>query len=375
MRILIAPDKFKDALTAAEVALALKTGIEEALGNVHINLLPLADGGEGTAALLTRINNGLMRKAIVKGPLLEKTDAYWGYSAQEKQVFLELAEASGLRLIPETLRNPLKTSTYGTGELIKTALKAGGENFVIGLGGSATNDGGTGMAAALGYRFYDGQGRLIPYPCGKDLIRIRHIDESQRHPLLKNASFKAACDVENPLLGPDGATYTFGPQKGADAQMLAQLEEGMQNLAALLKSELGKEVASIPGSSAAGGAGAGVLAFLTGRLCSGAELILAYSQFDQHLQQADLLISGEGKLDASSLQGKLIGALLKKAREKKVPLIIFCGSSEVPPEILKEAGLQEVIPVSVHENQLALALQNSAKNLQMAAKQYFQNHF
>lgn len=374
MEILIAPDKFKDALTAPEVCKALEKGILEALPQASCKLLPLADGGEGTALLLTKYAKGSNYTAKVHDPLLHLIDASWGYNGLKKQAFIELAEASGLRLLTPDDRNPLNTTTYGTGELIALALEKGAREITLGLGGSATHDGGTGMAAALGYRFYGASGKLIPRPCGRDLPHIKHINTDQVNPLFRNCRVMAACDVDNPLTGPNGAAYTFAAQKGAVDDELPYLEDGLRKLAELIKTALGVAVEDIPASGAAGGAGAGVLAFLHGRLENGARLILSQSGFSKKLQEAELLITGEGKLDASSLQGKLLSSLCREAKEQRKKVIVFCGSSSLNPEELekaKQGGIHAIIPISSEQESLEEALKNTRLNLQQAATKYF----
>lgn len=371
MRILVAPDKFKDALSAEEAATAIEEGIKTALPTAEITLLPLADGGEGTSVLLTGYHNGKIYHANVQGPLGEERTAQWGYAEEKKMAFLELAQASGFQLVPAPERNPLLTSTFGTGQLMAEALLKGARQIIIGLGGSATNDGGTGMAAALGYRFLDERGKEILFPGGKDLVRIRDIDFSKVNPLLKECRITAAYDVENPLLGPTGAVYTFARQKGATEKMLPLLEEGLSNLARIIKKDLGKEVDDVKGAGAAGGMGAGIIAFAGGELSGGADLILTHSNFESFLQHSDLLITGEGSLDASSLGGKLISRLCRSAGRKGVPVIAFCGTSKLLQDQAQAAGLKTFIPVSEHEPDLPSALRNTARNLRAAAGEYF----
>lgn len=378
MRILIAPDKFKDALSAIEAAKAIEEGIKAVLPQAYCSLLPLADGGEGTAALLTGICGGSMYSLRAHNPISQPVMCKWGYVERDKKGFIELAEASGLRLLPEHRRNPLYTSTYGTGELIKAAISMGAKDLVIGLGGSATNDGGCGMAAAMGYRFLDEHGKEIQKPKGKDLSKIKIIDNENIHPALKEGKLKvvAACDVRNPLLGPTGATYTYARQKGATEEILPFLEKGMQDLSEVMQKDLGIKVAEREGSGAAGGAGAGVLAFFNGELCSGSDLILKYSGFHQKIREVDLLITGEGKIDPTSLQGKLIGSISKTAKSFSVPVVAFCGSMEFSSESKKEdAFMLSIVPISLHESHLGTALQNSYSNLKAAAQQYFLEHF
>lgn len=377
MHILIAPDKFKDALSAREAAEAIRAGILEAMPEASCTLLPLADGGEGSTELLTHYAKGSMYHVRVSGPLLQPVDARWGYEPATKQAFIELAEASGLRLLPLSSRNPLYTTSYGTGELIAEALNAGARRITLGLGGSATNDGGCGMAAALGYRFYSANGKAVPYPAGKDLVNIRHIDAGEVNSLLQDCRITAACDVQNPLTGPQGAAHTFARQKGARKNGIQILEEGLNKLEALIYTELGIDVKDYPGSGAAGGAGAGVLAFLGGSLQNGADLILQASGFSNHLQQADLLISGEGKIDNTSLEGKLLGSLCREAQSSHKKLIAFCGSTSLT--VVQQGStscLEAVIPVSTAEKTLDEALKNTAFNLQKAAAAYFRqiNH-
>lgn len=374
MHILIAPDKFKDALTAREAAEAIQAGIQQALPQAGCSLLPLADGGEGSTELLTQYAKGHLHISRVHGPLLQEIEAAWGYEPDSGQAFIELAAASGLRLLPSAARNPLYTTTYGTGELIGEALKAGARSVTLGLGGSATNDGGCGMAAALGYRFYGADGKEIAHPRGKDLLLIKHIDSTHINPLLKTCRLSAACDVQNPLTGPKGASFTFASQKGANNEEIQMLDEGLSHLSALLKAQLGIDINDYPGSGAAGGAGAGVLAFLKGSLRSGADLMLQACGFHEQLQQADLLLSGEGKLDKSSLEGKLLGSLLREVKRNHKKLIVFCGSTNLTEAQWKAAGLEAVIPVSGDETSLQTALQNTSRNLQQAAARYFKSN-
>ncbi len=331
MHVLIAPDKFKDAISAAEAAKAMAAGLIKAKPNATFTLLPLADGGEGTASLLTQLNNGTIYHRQVAGPRGDFIKAQWGYAKKLKQAYIELAEASGLQLLPPDFRNPLYTSTYGTGELIAAALRKGATSIFLGLGGSATNDGGTGMAAALGYRFMDKKGKLLMRPTANQLLQIRAISTEEVNPAVFECRFLAACDVNNPLLGPAGASYTFALQKGASPDMLPLLEDGLHHLSQIMERDLGIEAANIPGSGAAGGTGAGVLAFLRGKLTNGTDLILEMCGFEKELEKADLLLSGEGSFDESSLHGKLIGKLCEISKRKNKPLVAFCGKVNLPP--------------------------------------------
>ena len=371
MHVLIAPDKFKDALSASEAAMAMAAGLKEAKPEATFSLLPLADGGEGTAALLTKLNKGQTHQKFVSCPLGEPLMACWGFSPALKQAYIELAAASGLQLLAPQRRNPCYTTTYGTGQLIAAALQQGANSLLLGLGGSATNDGGTGMAAALGYQFLDDRGKPLPFLSAQHLLHIRHISADKVNPLLYQATIVAACDVTNLLCGPEGASYTFATQKGARAADLSFLEESLLHLAYIIHKELGIPVQNISGGGAAGGAGAGVAAFLQGSLQNGTELMLEQSGFEEKLEQADLLLTGEGRFDDSSLQGKLIGKLCELAERKKKPVVAFCGSVGVTENKVFPKSLQAVRDISANEDRLSEALKKTKFNLQRTVQAYF----
>lgn len=371
MHVLIAPDKFKDALSASEAAAAMAEGVTAAMPGASVTLLPLADGGEGTASLLTRLNKGKTHQQPVSGPRGEKVQAQWGFSPSLKQAYIELAEASGLQLLAPRLRNTLYTTTYGTGELLAAALQKGATSILLGLGGSATNEGGTGMATALGFEFLDHKGKALPFLSAQHLLHIRRISTDKLHPLLLKCTIRAACDVNNPLCGPEGATYTFASQKGARMEDLSFLEDGLLHLAALVKEELGVDVQGLPGSGAAGGAGAGVVAFLQGSLQNGTDLMLEQSRFEEKLEKADLLLTGEGRFDESSLQGKLIGQLCALADKKRKPVVAFCGSVDHNTTNPYPGSLQAVQSISTKNITLSEALKNTRSNLRRAVQHYF----
>ena len=353
----------------------MAAGAREALPEASITLLPLADGGEGTAALLTQLNKGAHYRLQIQGPDGQPLRASWGYSPASQQGYIELAEASGLQRLPPDQRNPLHTTTYGTGQLIAAALQKGATSIMLGLGGSATNEGGCGMAAALGVRFLDKRGKPLPFLSAHNLLHIRHISIEAVHPALYSCRIQAACDVDNPLTGPTGASYTFGPQKGAAPEDLPQLEEGLQHLARLIKEQLGKDVGGIPGSGAAGGAGAGVVAFLNGSLQSGSKLLLEQSSFEEKLEQADLLLTGEGCFDSSSLQGKLVGQLCEIADRKNKQVVVFCGKAGSVPQENFPASLQAIYPISEKEPDLQTALQHTTGNLKKAVHEYLKETY
>ena len=251
-----------------------------------------------------------------------------------------MATISGLPLIRREQQNPMKTTTFGTGELIKAALEKGCTKFIIGIGGSATNDAGTGMLQALGYRFLDEYGNPLGQG-GEILEKIASIDYSQRHPLLENAHFIVACDVRNPFYGPDGAAFVYARQKGADSDMTSQLDKGMRSFAQIIKKQTGKDISQIPGSGAAGGLGGGMLAFLNAELKSGADLLLEFSRFEERISDADLIITGEGSIDWQSLMGKIPGKILQVAQKHHVPVIAISGIAN-DLDVLKQAGFKGI---------------------------------
>ncbi len=350
MNILIAPDSFKECLSAPEAARAMARGIRRAMPSARIRCVPVADGGEGTADILTRALKGRFRRVWVRGPLGKRVRARWGYVPKTRTAFLEMAQASGLALVPFRLRNPLKTSTYGTGQLIRAALDRGCRSIVLGLGGSATVDGGLGLAQALGVRFYEKRGgalREIPAGAGgKDLETLAHMDFSRMDPRLKKTSIRAACDVTNPLCGPRGAARVYGPQKGAAPAQVRLLDAGLRRFARLVKKQLGRDVARFPGAGAAGGLGAGLAAFLNARPESGAALVFSYLRMEEKVKWADLILTGEGRTDASSAEGKAPAGLAALARRHKKPLVVLAGRVGAGSEKLLERGASAVIPVS-----------------------------
>lgn len=350
MNILIAPDSFKECLSAPEAARAMARGVRRALRSAKIRCVPVADGGEGTAVLLTRALKGRFHLASVRGPLGLPVRARWGYVPRTRAAFLEMAEASGLALVPPRLRNPLKTSTYGTGQLIRAALDRGCRSIVLGIGGSATVDGGLGLAQALGARFHEkrrGVLREIPQgAAGRHLAWLARMDLSGLDPRLKKVRIRVACDVTNPLCGPRGAARVYGPQKGASPAHIRLLDAGLRRFARLAKKQLGRDVARFPGAGAAGGLGAGLAAFLKARPESGTALVFSYLRMEEKVKRADLILTGEGRTDASSAEGKAPAGLAALARRHKKPLVVLAGRVGAGSEKLLERGASAVIPVS-----------------------------
>ncbi|KIL43034.1 glycerate kinase family protein [Jeotgalibacillus campisalis] len=320
MKIICAPDSFKESLSAPDVCLAIEKGFKKVLPEAEFVSLPIADGGEGTVHSIVAATGGEVIPMEVTGPLGEKVMGFYGVTGDRKTAIIEMAAASGLHLVEEKDRNPLITSTRGTGELILHALNQGVKTIVLGLGGSSTNDGGAGMAQALGVKLTDSTGQELPAG-GAALAHLAQVDTLGLDPRLKKVDIKAACDVTNPLTGPFGASVVFGPQKGADPDMVAMLDHCLSHYARVLEKDLDKKVDGLEGAGAAGGLGAGIIAFLDGELTSGIDLVLDVIQFDEKVHDADLVITGEGKIDRQTVQGKAPVGVAKRAK--------ICGSAQV----------------------------------------------
>lgn len=338
MRVLIAPDKFKGSLTAGQVCEAVERGIRRALEKSEPVSFPLADGGDGTAEILTRYSGGQSVKVPSRDPLMRPVEASYGISPDHQTAFIEMANASGLRLLSAGERNAMDTTSVGTGDLIKDALEKGVSRIIIGIGGSATNDGAIGAASVLGYGFLDQRGNEIR-PTGANLINIQHIRTSGVHPRLKETIFIAVCDVDNPLTGPKGAAVTYGPQKGANADQVRQLDRGLSHLSDLLISQLGVDVSLVPGAGGGGGFGGGAMAFFNARLKPGVDVIFEYSGFEQQASQADVIITGEGKMDGQTLHGKVVSGVVAIARKYHKPVIAVTGTNQLTRDQERMLGL------------------------------------
>ncbi len=325
MKIVIAPDSFKGSLPATRVARHIACGVRRVLAGVETVEVPLADGGEGTVEALVAATGGHFAKAKVQDPLGRIIRARYGFLGNADTAVIEMAAASGLPLLSDSERDPLKTSTYGTGQLILDAAQNGARKIIIGIGGSATVDGGTGMARGLGVRFLDSSGNELE-DGGGILGRIARIDVSGLNAAVRGITFTVACDVTNPLTGPEGAAAVYGPQKGAGPDKVALLDKGLANLAACIRRDTGRDVEHIPGAGAAGGLGAGLVAFLGGELRCGIDIVLEAVGLAEHLDGADLVFTGEGSVDAQSSFGKATAGVAEAAKEKNVPVILLAGS-------------------------------------------------
>ncbi len=339
MKIVVAPDKFKGSISGKEFCRAVEDGFLRVFPYAEVLKIPLADGGDGTIEVLEEHIPGGKRTIEVMDPLMRRIRASYLYDAGSKTAFVEMAEASGMRLLATGDQNCYHTTSYGTGQLIKNALEQGAEKIILGIGGSATNDAGIGMAAALGYQFLDKDGKEL-IPVGKNLVHIKYLVDKRVDPQLKKAKFAVACDVTNPLYGANGAAYVYGPQKGASKEEIELLDAGLRNISRHMKEHFGFEVDDVPGAGAAGGMGAGAMAFLSATLVSGIELLLDLLDMEKELEGADWVITGEGKLDGQTLSGKTIQGLTRVTRKKQIPVAAFCGSISVSREELAGMGIQ-----------------------------------
>lgn len=344
MTVTLAFDSFKGSLTSEEVADAFQEGVLSALPHCTVNKVCIADGGEGTAEALVRTLLGEWCETTVSDPLGRDIKARYGIIRHEHTAIMEMASASGLPLLSPEERNPMKTTTYGTGQLIAHAISQGCRKFLVGIGGSATNDGGTGMLRALGFRFLDKDGQELAGG-GEILGHIHRIDASLTLPQLSECQFTVACDVDNPLYGPNGAAHIFAPQKGADAEMVALLDKGLHVYAEAIQRSLGKDIAHIHGAGAAGGMGAGMIAMLDARLMKGIDLVLNTINFDDIIKGSDLVVTGEGRIDRQTLMGKAPGGVLKRATAQGIPTIAVGGCIQWCKE-LQESNFKEIICIN-----------------------------
>lgn len=371
LRVLICPDKFKGSLSAGEAAAAIAKGIRRALPDVQCDLHPLADGGEGSLEVL---GDWILLERIeleVTGPLGLPLHGAW-YRQGEKAL-VELASASGLTLLAPESKNPMQTTTLGTGGLIRDAIEKGAREIHLFLGGSATNDAGTGIAYALGFRFLDKNGVQF-LPRGGSLVAICDI----LPPLnadFQNLRFFCLCDVQNPLLGKDGASHTFAPQKGASPDDVEKLEAGMVHFAGMVKRFSGRDVAGIPGGGAAGGIAAGLYGLIGAEIRSGIATIFALTHFEEKVQKADIVVSGEGKLDAQSLGGKVVSGVAEMARKYNKPLVLFAGQSVLSRQSSDAEGFPDVLTIIEQHHSVEEAMSKAGETLEKIAEDYFRSNY
>ena len=344
MKITLAFDSFKGSLSSSQVADAFEEGIHSYIPHCEICKVAIADGGEGTTEALVEALNGEYIDVMVSDPLGRPITARYGIIEHGKTAVMEMAKASGLPLLTPSEHNPLKTSTYGTGQMILHALERGCRNFLIGIGGSATNDGGMGMLSALGYHFLDKQGNILP-GTGEMLSLVASIDDTHVHPALCKCHIKVACDVTNPLYGEQGAAYIFAPQKGADAQMVELLDNGLRNYAQVIEEYNGNNIATLPGAGAAGGLGGGFKALLEAQLVPGIEMVLDAMAFDDLIAGSTLIVTGEGCIDYQTVMGKAPSGVLRAAQQHNIPVVAI-GGRVAWCDALRNSGFAAILHIA-----------------------------
>lgn len=367
MKIVIAPDSYKESLSALDVATAIERGFKEIFPDAEYVKLPVADGGEGTVEAMVAATHGRKVQVKVTGPLGEPVAGFYGLSGDEQSAFIEMAAASGLELVPPAKRDPLITTSWGTGELIRHALDAGVKHIIIGLGGSATNDGGAGMVQALGAKLLNAQGKALGQG-GGELETLARIDVSELDARLKTCRIEVACDVTNPLTGDQGASAVFGPQKGATGETVARLDHALHHYAKIIQRDLDVDVLTLAGGGAAGGMGAGLYAFCGAELRRGIEIVTDALHLAEHVAGADLVITGEGRIDSQTVHGKVPVGVAKVAKRYNKPVIGIAGSLTADVGIVHEHGLDAVFSVIYTICSLDDALKNAGENVRMTAR-------
>jgi len=368
MKIVIAPDSFKESLTALQVANAIEAGFKQVLPQATYLKIPMADGGEGTVSAMIDATGGTTINTQVTAPLGNKINACWGLLGDKTCAVIEMAQASGLHLVDPNLRNPMHTTSFGTGELILNALNAGVKKIIIGIGGSATNDGGMGMMQALGAKFYNQNKEILELGCGKHLARITNIDLTNLDKRISQAQIIVACDVNNPLCGDNGASYVFGKQKGATAEMIKILDNSLFNLGKLIEQTTGRDVINVAGAGAAGGLGASLMGLLNAKLQPGVQIVLDTLNFADAARDADLVITGEGRLDFQTIKGKTPIGVAKLAKKFNIPVIAIAGIMQNGHESIYDNGIDAAFSILHDITSLNDALITTETNLKLAAR-------
>lgn len=366
MRIVIAPDSFKGSVSALCVAEAMARGVLKVFPGAEVRKVPIADGGEGTVEALVSATGGQLKMTQVSGPLGEKRAAQWGVLGDASTAVIEMAAASGLPLVATGQRDPRITCTYGTGELIRSALDAGLRRIIVGIGGSATNDGGSGMARALGVRFFAEDGSPLP-PGGGALARLSHIDITDLDPRLPEAEIMVACDVDNPLCGPRGASAVFGPQKGATAEMVLELDAALKHFADCARVASGRDVATLAGAGAAGGLGAGMMFFTPARLKPGVDIVLDAVGFAGLVKDAAFVITGEGRTDCQTAYGKAPVGVARVAKQFGVPVFCISGGLGDGADDVLAQGIDAIMSICQRPLSLEECMQDAASLIEQAA--------
>ncbi len=368
MKAVVAPNAFKGSLTARQAAEAMAAGVRRAVPDAEVALVPVADGGDGLVAVLADALGGEILAREVHGPRVGTVRAEFLYLAERRTAVIEMALASGLALLPDAERDPTQTTTFGTGELIAAALELGARRILLGLGGSATTDGGIGLAAALGARFLDSAGTEVR-PVGGEMNRIERIDLEPLRRRLAGVAVEGVCDVDNPLLGPRGAAHVYGPQKGATPAQVKELDAGLARLAQVVARDLGREVAEVPGAGAAGGLGAGLMAFLDATLRPGVAAVLDLVGLEENLQAADLVLTAEGRIDGQTACGKAPAGVAAAARQAGIPCLALAGGLGEGVEELHAAGIAACFTICPGPVSLEQAMRAAGPYLTAATEQ------
>jgi glycerate 2-kinase len=367
MKFVLAPDSFKESMSAKKAALAMQEGIQNVFPEATCIIVPMADGGEGTVESLVDATEGHFIRKTVIGPLGELVEAEFGLSGDRQTAIIEMASASGIHLVKKEHRNPLITTTFGTGELIKHALDLGVKRIIMGIGGSATNDGGVGMLQALGVSLLDEEGNELPFG-GGSLHLLHKIEMDELDHRLHSVKLDVACDVNNPLIGEKGASHIFGPQKGATPEMVEQLDRNLTHFANVIKQQLGKDISETPGAGAAGGIGAGLIAFLQAELTRGVNLVIDYTDLENKIIGADYVFTGEGSIDGQTLFGKTPFGVATTAKKHSVPVIAFAGRIGNGTEALYEHGFTSIVGILKEVTTIEEALISGSRNLTHAVE-------
>ena len=360
MKIVIAPQTFKGSISALDAARAMRDGVSRAAPDAEIALVPVADGGDGTLETLVEGSGGEIRSIEVTGPLGERRAAEWGAMGDRRTAVIEMARTSGLALVPDADRNPLTATTFGLGEAIASALDAGFRRFIIGIGGSATNDAGAGMAQALGVRLLDRAGGDLPHG-GAALVNLHSIDMSGLDARIRECEMLVACDVNNPLTGPTGASAIYGPQKGTTPQMVAQLDAALAHFARIALRDIGADISEVPGAGAAGGLGGGLIAFTNARLMAGVDIVLDTVNLDNFLKDADLVITGEGSIDHSTIYNKAPVGVAARAKQRGIPVVAIAGSLGNGFQDVREHGIDALTAITTAPMTLDEASERAAE--------------
>lgn len=363
LKFVLAPDSFKESMTSKEACDAMERGIKKVIFDAECIKIPMADGGEGTLEALVEATKGKVYDVEVMSPLMEKITAHFGILGNSNTAVIEMSSASGIMLVPREKRNPLITTTYGTGQLIKAALDKGVSHLIIGIGGSATNDGGSGMITALGAKLLDKHGKELKVG-GGELHKLHNIDISNLDPRIKDITVEVACDVKNPLIGENGASYIFAPQKGATKEMVEILESSLKNYADKIKEQFNIDISNIPGAGAAGGLGGGLLAFLNGDLKSGIELVINHTGLEEKIKNSDYVITGEGSLDKQTIFGKTPIGVSRIAKKYNVPAIAIAGKIGNDISDIYDEGVVAVFSILQKVTSLEKALEDGIENLE-----------